>query len=153
MLTVFLFALAGGVLGFSVMRPYNNGLGTIMLGLAAGMLGFVVSSLILGGALADKSDFERKTKTFQLVSLDNSVNASGQFFLGSGSIQGEKRYFYMTETEKGIASRSVDASDAYIVETDTTSPKIVRHKFDGKPQPWYFPSSKVSDAVENHYRI
>jgi hypothetical protein len=152
MITIAIFGVLGAFAGYMILRPHNNGLGIALLGMAGSVLGIGVS-LALGGVFADRSDFKKTTETVVLVSLNNSTSASGEFFLGSGSVQGQKRYYYMTETEKGIASRSVEARDAYIVETDTTSPKIVRHKFNGKLQLWYIPVIKRPSEVENYDRV
>jgi len=151
MITLLLFILVGAVIGYYILDDVFT---VTSLAMAGFTLGFFVSFLFLPEIFQDKSDFIHHKYEQNLVALDNNISTSGTFFLGSGSLKGKKRYYYLVNTSKGVHSRSVDASDTYIVEYDSlSSPKIVFHEFEEKARLWYLPNQKVTDGVDNYYRI
>jgi len=152
MITLLLFTLVGAAFGYWKMR--DAALGKMIFGMVGFTAGFFISFLILPEIFGDKSDFNHHKYEQNLVALNNSITSSGRFFLGSGALKVEKRYYYLVNTKKGVHSRSVDASDAYIVEHDSiSSPKIVFHEFEEKTKLWYLPSRKMVDEVSNYLQF
>lgn len=75
--------------------------------------------------------------TTEIEALNDSSAASGRFFLGSGHSDEGVKYYYIVETEKGKHIESIDADNAYIIESNDGTPRIEKYRYD-----W------VNDAVE-----
>lgn len=67
-------------------------------------------------------------ETKEITALNDSSTASGQFFLGSGQVDGTMKYYFVENTEKGKHVDSVSAKNAYIIESNTEKPRIELHK-------------------------
>ena len=90
-----------------------------------GFIAFIVAMLCafllttLSGAIAD----ECAAKTYSVAedvdiyALQDNITNGGSFFLGSGHVDNELKYFYVTETELGYTINSIDADDVYIKYT------------------------------------
>ena len=54
----------------------------------------------------------------EIYALQDNITTEGSFFLGSGHIDDELKYFYVEETDLGYTIKHVDADDTYIQYTD-----------------------------------
>ena len=63
-------------------------------------------------------------ETKEISALNDNITASGSFYLGSGRVDGEMKYFYVEETNKGKTVDSISADNVYIVESNTEKPRI-----------------------------
>lgn len=59
-----------------------------------------------------------------ILALNDNASISGRFFLGTGSIDGSMKYFYLYQADRGIKTGYVSADESYVNETDTYSPRI-----------------------------
>jgi hypothetical protein len=152
MFTIILFAVAGAATAFLTTRDMfflgvNTALGGA-LGLAAGSLAWIV----LGVVNISPENFERQETTREIISLQSNTSLSGEFFLGTGSVQGEKVYYYYVRTDRGAISKRVDADRTYVKEKSGT-PKITRIRYEQKnPSNWYF-VIPPKDTLEEYNQI
>jgi len=152
MVTAFLFFISSSIFGYFVGRDIDRVIqSTMAFGLLGTMVGLVFA-MFSGLFLTSPDDFEKAVETNKLVSLSNNMETEGNFFLGIGSVSGSKKYYYYVDTPKGIHGRSVYANDAYIMETDTTEPKISKHEFELTDEAvywsFYFPVGFSPDDYE-----
>lgn len=61
---------------------------------------------------------EKYAESIEITALKDSSNVEGSFYLGSGYIDEEQYYYYMTDTNKGKKMEKVLAEDSYIKEVD-----------------------------------
>lgn len=54
----------------------------------------------------------------EIHALQDNITTEGSFFLGSGQVDGNLKYFYVEDTEFGYTIRDVDADNTYIKYTD-----------------------------------
>jgi hypothetical protein len=54
----------------------------------------------------------------ELVALQDNITTQGSFFLGSGSVDGELKYFFYEKSGQGFKSRSVHSDGVILVESD-----------------------------------
>lgn len=86
-----------------------------ILGLIAGFFGTAMTTAI-AETEADKTWVTvEETVIYSLA--DNWV-AEGDFFLGTGNIEGELHYYYVAESDLGYTVEKVDADATYIKYTD-----------------------------------
>lgn len=137
---VFLALLLGGFnyfLGHKSTYPFLGIMG-IFLG---GALGLIVA-LIAGNFLTTPDDWQKIRTETEIISLSNSTNLSGDFFLGTGSVEGRKMYYYYVDTEKGAINRRLEAKDIYVEEANSSvQPKVVKVRYESKADyVWYIPT-------------
>lgn len=51
-----------------------------------------------------------------LYALEDNVSSNGRVFLGSGTVEGESKYFYMISDELGYKTNSSSSSNSFIKE-------------------------------------
>ena len=68
--------------------------------------------------------------SIELVALKDNSSVNGNFFLGTGTIDEDQYYFYLTKTAKGIQQRKLkNTSDVYLNYAESTdTPRIVVQK-------------------------
>lgn len=66
-------------------------------------------------------------ETKEIVALNDNSAVSGRFFLGSGRVDEEMKYYFVEETEKGKYTDSISAEYAYVIESDSEVPRIEKH--------------------------
>ena len=71
---------------------------------------------MIADACADKT--WSVVEDVEIHALQDNVTTEGNFFLGSGHIDKELKYFYVEETDLGYTVSNVDADDAYIRYTN-----------------------------------
>lgn len=95
----------------NIIRPLiDNGLILLLI---------VIGSLILVGTMI--TNFDRATiwnKEYDIISLDYSNSLSGNFFLGSGSIDGKRLYYVYTKEGNLFKLISLDAERTYLEESE-----------------------------------
>lgn len=96
---------------------------TQLAGLAAAWL-CVLVSLFVATCVA-KTEWV-PVETTNISALNDSASTYGRFFLGSGYVNEELQYYFIKETEKGKIAGSIDADNAYIIESNTETPRIER---------------------------
>lgn len=93
------------------------------------MFYFGFFSIIFGALVfhidANKSSVEY-THYLYIHSLKNKSEVSGDFFLGSGSIENKEYYYFYYKSSLGFKRDKVLVSETSIVETDDKNPEIVR---------------------------
>lgn len=60
----------------------------------------------------------------EVYALQDNVGTVGHFFLGSGSVDGELKYYFMIKEDKGMHVQSVDAKDSYVNEINSIQPNV-----------------------------
>lgn len=119
MLIIFIGLIIGFIVGF--VYSLNNcwsfweGVGTTILitilGMAIGAVLMTFSSAI-ANSCADKT--WTTVEDTDIYALQDNLTTEGSFFLGSGHINDELKYFYVKETDVGYTVCNVDADDSYI---------------------------------------
>lgn len=106
----------------------------IMAALAACIL--MLSSSMVCSLFAEIEYTVAETK--EITALNDNSTASGYFFLGSGQVDEEMKYFFVEETEKGKHVDSVSAKNAYVIESNSETPRIelLRPDFKNKGLWW-----------------
>ena len=60
-----------------------------------------------------------KTSTEHIIALDDSTGVNGRAgFLGSGYVEDELYYYYMTDTKEGFQAKKIKAEDTYVRYSD-----------------------------------
>lgn len=83
---------------------------------------FVMPATLLGAVSSEIAD-EYAAKTYyveediDIYALQDNLTTDGRFFLGSGHIDDELKYFYVQKTDVGYTVRNVDADESYIQYT------------------------------------
>ena len=68
------------------------------------------------------------TETKEITALNDNSSATGSFFLGSGRVDEDMKYYYVEQTEKGKHIDDVSADHAYIIEANNETPRIERYE-------------------------
>lgn len=122
---VLLGTLGGLVIGVATGWDWEDRiLGGISCAFLYGFVALVLASLLQMGA---ESIFKKEYVKYsedEIVALNNTHEYEGSFFLGSGTIDGKQKYYYMIEEEKGINIKSVNAEKSYVKEDNNKNPKI-----------------------------
>lgn len=63
-------------------------------------------------------------KTEPLYALQDNTGPHGIFVLGSGRVDGEMRYFYLTEEAGGKKLKSIATENVVLYEDETANPRI-----------------------------
>ena len=86
-----------------------------ILGLVAGIIGMGITTAI-AETEADKTWVT--VKETAIYSLKDNLATEGDFFLGTGNIEGELHYYYVAESDLGYTVEKVDADATYIKYKD-----------------------------------
>lgn len=128
MITIIIFAVIGLIVGISEMTDWffdslvDIAVGIIML-LVSIALGAIFGLLV---AFLLPAKMEPKIDTYKIVTLQDNNLISGQFFLGSGTIEGKMKYvFYYEEKDNEFRMMQIDYDDASIKYSDI--PKVEAH--------------------------
>lgn len=102
--------------------------------------------------------YEYKELPIQSLINKGGLSVNGSFVLGSGSVTGRDRDYYVSYAQfpLGLLRVKIDASNTYIRETDVESPKIinywVREVWTGYENKWFWNSAPViGEWEENKY--
>lgn len=92
------------------------GLGFLTL-LLAMILALMITSISSSIAEVDADKTYHLSEDIEIYALQDNVTTDGSFFLGSGHIDDELKYFYVEKTDLGYTVKNVDADRAYIQYT------------------------------------
>lgn len=118
-----LFIIVGAIIGLivGIIYAFNNCYGfgesfvvailIIILGATIGGVCMTFSSAI-ADCCAEKNWYT--VQDTDIYALQDNLTTEGSFFLGSGHINDELKYFYVKETDVGYTVCNVDADDSYI---------------------------------------
>lgn len=135
----FILALIVGVV-FGIRVSVNNGntfwegvgksiLFIFLFSLIA-MTGFMLSSTI-ADCCADRTYYT--VEDVDVYALQDSVTTEGRFYLSSGHIDNELKYFYVKQSDVGYTIDNVDADKSYIRYTsDRCHIETQKYKFNNK---------------------
>ncbi|MBR2246150.1 MAG: hypothetical protein IJ880_03845 [Bacilli bacterium] len=128
-ISLIVFTILGGVYGFSYeiikwranSEPIKGGLTGAMAAFFIGTVGIIVINV---GVLyiADSEDYLVETEG--IYSLKDNAVSEGMFFLGSGMIDGDLKYYYIVEEEKGLIIKNVGKDFTYLKETNDEEPNL-----------------------------
>lgn len=103
------------------------GMGFLVLLLATGSAVLLtIGSSIIAETCADKT--YSLAEDIDIYALQDNLTTEGSFFLGSGHINDELKYFYVEQTEFGYTVNNVDADNTYIQYT-TDRCHLERHTY------------------------
>lgn len=136
------------IIGFVLVYMDWNDFGDALLGGICGLLiGFMLSlalSIVLDCTLEKEYYLYDKNQVYALQD-GNSMN--GNFFLGSGYIDGKMKYTYLVKEDRGMEIKTISTEGNYIKESNSKSPNIKtyssRHK--NKTMEHLFPMAFLSD--------
>jgi len=126
------------VIWFTVLFMMDEGLIGIFVGfLGAVLAGFLIFvTYIPAGFYFDKYSEHDYSSDWDLKALKMGDQTTGNFFLGSGVIEGENVYtFYYVNENGNYQSGRIDADRTEVVESDTETPHIVKHYW---KMPWWW---------------
>lgn len=107
--------IVGIVISINDYCDFWEGVGTTVL---ATSLGVIISFFIMTLVSATVDSCADKTwstvEDSDIYALQDNLTTEGSFFLGSGHISDELRYFYVKETDFGYTVCNVDADNSYI---------------------------------------
>lgn len=68
---------------------------------------------------------------YEIYSINDNIEEEGKFVLGTGHVESTDYYYFYIKTDKGLKVEKIDATNAYIQETDEVSPRIIYqyHKY------------------------
>lgn len=108
-------------IGYMILDGYYTvgeifGLGFMSL-LAAVLCALLLTatSVVIADSCADKT--YSVVEDIDIYALQDNLTTEGRFFLGSGHVDGELKYFYVEESEFGYKVNSIDADKCYIKYT------------------------------------
>lgn len=81
--------------------------------------GIAVVVTIISSSIAevDADKTYHLSEDIEIYALQDNITTDGSFFLGSGHIDDELKYFYVEKTDLGYTIKNVDADQAYIQYT------------------------------------
>lgn len=123
----------------------------ILLGVLLGFFGLLFGGLIAAGIGYFPAQNFTEDKTISLVALQDNSTIYGSFFLGSGSINQEQKYFYMKKVGSGFKQDSISADDVIVFEDDS-EPRLVTYESDFV-NPWWFIIGLPSQSKDSEIHI
>lgn len=100
--------------------------------IAAGTLGLLIGASIMALCSIPANLFADTTyetvDSFEISALNDNVSTHGKFFLGTGSMKEEMRYYFIEDTESGKHINSIPAKNAYIHESNSETPRMEKQK-------------------------
>lgn len=90
------------------------------LGLAGGILGWGIS-------LGIPAHLKTEVTTYEIVSLQDNQSVQGQFFLGSGVVDGTMKYSFYYEYGNGYKLAQLNPNNTTIIY-DKNEPKCIEYK-------------------------
>ena len=85
-------------------------------------LAFLLSLAMIGLCSSVAVIFQQtceKTSTEHIIALNDSTGVNGRAgFLGSGYVEDELYYYYMTDTKEGLQAKKIKAEDTYVRYSD-----------------------------------
>nr|WP_156736357.1 hypothetical protein [Mycobacterium sp. E3298] len=117
-----------------------------LIGALIALLPMLVAAMLIH-SFNDQEEYIKEE--IPMVALKDNVGVSGRFFLGSGSVDDEMKYYYMVQSDKGMQIQSVSAEKSYLIETDKEQPviKITDKRFKNKNLERWFPSWESGDTT------
>jgi hypothetical protein len=111
-----IIGLIGGIV-YALNECYDflEGIGTtFLITILGALIGFLITifSSILAECCSDKT--WSTVEDNDIYALQDNLTTEGSFFLGSGHINDELKYFYVKETDVGYTVCNVDADKSYI---------------------------------------
>lgn len=118
-----LFIIVGAIIGLIIgiwisiddYCDFGEGFFNAVIGILMGaLLGLLLTlfSSILADCCADKT--WSTVEDTNIYALQDNLTTEGSFFLGSGHIDDELKYFYVKETDVGYTVCNVDADESFI---------------------------------------
>lgn len=109
------------VIGFTIYTIRDRWLdwGDVTFALLAGFMIVVMVTLFSSAICDEVCDKTWYTSSdVEIYALQDNITTEGRFFLGTGQVDGNLKYFYVEDTEFGYTVRDVDADNTYIKNTD-----------------------------------
>lgn len=117
-----------------------------------GFMGFVIGLIlffVVGGAIGDDLATKEIVEEQKIYALNDSLGVEGGYYLFSGYIDGDLKYRYVVDTDKGKHIEEVDADYGYIKEGGYEP--MVKHyyyDFEKKWHSWFAYKLFVEDYYE-----
>jgi hypothetical protein len=132
----------------------------IALAAAAGLLSALVGGLALLGFMLIPANHIRPHH-YALASLGSTQGVSGEFFLGSGTVNGARELTYVKQDGDHYVATEADGDSSFIYQ-DTSGPSVTEYEWfyaNGWVLPWNFDTGWSYDfhvpkgTILNDYRI
>lgn len=119
MLWIILGAIIGLIIGIVLAKDdwcdFWEGVGYSFLGILLGaMIGLIITLFCSIFAECGAEKTWSTVEDTNIYALQDNLTTEGSFFLGSGHINDELKYFYVKETDVGYTVCNVDADNSYI---------------------------------------
>lgn len=117
-----------------------------IIGVISLLLTFVTSEIV-ESYFSPKVYYEKSEKVY---SLNSAPGTSGNFTLGTGSVNSHLVYYYYVEDENGFKiAKSVNAEETLINNTNEKEPQIIRFYYYIDYPNWY---TKINYPLEERNR-
>lgn len=120
-----LFCIVGKLLFRAEERSRYNFEGGVILFLVLLFVASIASTLGIWKMYFEDHIKTKEAHYYYMKSLGNNTSISGDFFLGSGSIEEKEYYFFYVNTVKGMRKMKLPIDKTYIIETDDRRPEAV----------------------------
>lgn len=137
--SIILGIIGGIVSGWGAVDKVLQGLLGIFIGAIIGLI-LMFASLVIAHLIFDTEYVYIDTK--EVYALQDNMNTTGQFFLGSGSVDSKMKYYFIVKEDKGMNMQSVDAKESYVNEIDNAKPNVnhYQQQFKNKTVQWLTPA-------------
>lgn len=92
----------------------------------------------------------------ELIALEDGNGIHGSFYLGSGYIESDQYYYYLTKTPKGITQSKINVNDNKVYlrpDEFTGTPYFVKQRYICENGFIYFLSSGLLETTEYYFYI
>jgi hypothetical protein len=133
-------------------RSWIDDLADTILHILLGVLFGIVISLFVGVIASFVFDTKMKlSSTKEIYALEDNITTSGEFFLGTGYVDGNMEYFYVVKDGKGKRIDSIEANKVTIVDHEGKPHiKVYEPRFKSKFVASLF---DVPFALDNYYEF
>lgn len=136
-----------GIIAFLLWLAFviEEGFGVIE-GICIGFITMIVTSLFtlfifIGVGAASSLIFDstmHKVKDQKVIALQDGRSTSGEFFLGTGSVDSKIKYTYMTVEENEMEMKQIDYDDAVLIYSPHPKVEVYKAHYKNKIVKFFF---------------
>lgn len=119
-----------------------------LFSIAICFIGFLIGLAIIIGIGYLPPQYFAEKKAVELVALKDNVATEGNFFLGSGHIEGELMYFYLKKEGDGYRAGKIEAEKVVIFEAENMTPHIQWYSSKFKNWNWNLIAMPTKEKIE-----
>jgi len=125
-LLLIIITILGGVYGYESLTKMNDLIDKILFTIVGLLIGFMIASLISISIVSLTTlfvDLEYEEINEQkILALNGNFETEGNFFLGTGNLEENLKYYYLIKKDNGYKIKSIDTDNTLIYEDN--NPRI-----------------------------